>query len=50
MGIPVTPFDTADDPSIFETAQVKVLPSAGGLMISIFWYVDVVLLVTVCTM
>ena len=50
MGIPVTLFDIADDPSVFTTAQVKVLPNAGGLTMSTFSYVAEALLVTVCTM
>ena len=49
IGIPVTPFEIDDDPSAFETAQVKVLPNAGGLTMSTFSYVAEALLVTVCT-
>ena len=49
MGIPVTLFDIVDDPSVFATVHVKVLPNAGGLTISTFWYVDEAWLVTVCT-
>ena len=48
-GIPVTLSDIADDPSVFETAQVNVLPNAGGLTMSLFSYVAEALLVTVCT-
>ena len=47
--IPVMLFDVSD-PSVFVTVQVKVLPNAGGLTMSTFSYVDVALLVTVCTM
>ena len=48
-GIPVTLFDIADDPSVFEIVQVKVLPNAGGLTMSTFSYVAEALLVTLCT-
>ena len=44
--IPIVIVDVAD-PSVFVTVQVKVLPRAGSLTMSMLSYVDVDLLVTI---